>query len=116
MRHEFPKTEPRVKVEIIGVAADFKEATETIPLYLNPVQAGFPTPTGDDVDQWLNLHKHLVKHEAATFFLRASGNSMINAGIHDGDLLRLCTIKTFTLSHHLIKILGIGRVARLMYF
>ena len=87
MIHEFPKTEPKVKVEILGAAADFKEATETIPLYLNPVQAGFPTPSGDDVDQRLNLHKHLVKHEAATFFLRASGNSMINVGIHDGDLL-----------------------------
>lgn len=87
MIHEFPKTEPKLKVEIVGAAADFKDATETIPLYLNPVQAGFPTPTDDDVDSRLNLHEHLVRHKSATFFLRASGQSMINAGIHDGDLL-----------------------------
>ncbi len=35
----------------------------------------------------LDLHEHLVRHKSATFFLCASGQSMINAGIFDGDLL-----------------------------
>lgn len=35
----------------------------------------------------LDLHKHLVRNEAATFFLRAHGESMLGAGIHDGELL-----------------------------
>lgn len=35
----------------------------------------------------LDLHRHLVRNEAATFFLRAHGESMLGAGIHDGDLL-----------------------------
>ncbi|MCR4667629.1 MAG: translesion error-prone DNA polymerase V autoproteolytic subunit [Desulfovibrio sp.] len=87
MIHSFQQTEPEVKVEFLGTAVELKDITETLPIYLNPVQAGFPTPAGDDVDERLNLHTHLVKHESATFFLRASGNSMINAGIHDGDLL-----------------------------
>ena len=57
------------------------------PLYLSPVQAGFPSPAEDCMDQPLDLHEHLVRHKSATFFLRASGQSMINAGIFDGDLL-----------------------------
>lgn len=58
-----------------------------IPLYLSPVEAGFPSPAEDYVEQRLDLHRHLVRNEAATFFLHASGESMTGAGIHDGDLL-----------------------------
>ena len=57
------------------------------PLYLSPVQAGFPSPAEDCMDQPLNLHEHLVRNKFSTFFLRVSGQSMINAGIFDGDLL-----------------------------
>lgn len=39
------------------------------------------------MDTKLDLHEHLVRNEAATFFLRAHGESMLGAGIHDGDLL-----------------------------
>ncbi len=62
-------------------------AERGIPLYLTPVAAGFPSPADDYVEQSLDLHAHLVRNPAATFFLRAQGQSMINAGIHDGDLL-----------------------------
>lgn len=57
------------------------------PVLLSPVSAGFPSPAEEYTDQNLNLHEHLVRNEAATFFVRASGDSMIDAGIHDGDLL-----------------------------
>ena len=57
------------------------------PLYLSPVAAGFPSPAEDYVDRTLDLHEHLAPNHAATFFVRASGESMIRAGIHDGDLL-----------------------------
>ena len=48
---------------------------------------GFPSPADDHMDTKLDLNEHLVKHPAATFFVRVTGDSMINAGIHDGDLL-----------------------------
>jgi DNA polymerase V len=57
------------------------------PLYLSAVAAGFPSPADDYVDRKLDLHEHLVKNHAATFFLRAAGDSMKDAGILDGDLL-----------------------------
>ncbi|MDR3361677.1 MAG: translesion error-prone DNA polymerase V autoproteolytic subunit [Desulfovibrio sp.] len=57
------------------------------PLFLSPVAAGFPSPAEGHLDRRLDLHEHLVKNHAATYFVRASGDSMINAGIHPGDLL-----------------------------
>ncbi|MCA9392368.1 translesion error-prone DNA polymerase V autoproteolytic subunit [candidate division WWE3 bacterium] len=57
------------------------------PLYLTPVQAGFPSPADDFIDTHLDLNEHLIRHPAATFFVRAEGNSMIYAGIQSGDIL-----------------------------
>ncbi len=58
-----------------------------VSLYLAKVQAGFPSPADDYVDKRLDLNEHLIKHEAATFYCRVSGNSMEGVGIFDGDLL-----------------------------
>ena len=58
-----------------------------VPLYLTPVVAGFPSPAEDYIEGKLDLNKYLIKHPAATFFVRVSGDSMIGAGIHPGDIL-----------------------------
>ncbi len=58
-----------------------------IPLYLSAVQAGFPSPADDYIESKLDLNTHLIKHPAATFFVRAQGDSMIQAGIQSGDML-----------------------------
>ncbi len=75
-----------MKATIIGQSSDLPEE-HVQPLYLSLVQAGFPSPAEEYMDGPLDLHEHLVRHKSATFFLRACGMSMINAGIHDGDLL-----------------------------
>ena len=57
-------------------------------LFLYPeINAGFPSPADDHTDIELDLNEHLIKHPSATFYVYARGNSMINAGIYDGDLL-----------------------------
>lgn len=58
-----------------------------IPLFLGAVEAGFPSPADDYMEGRLDLNTHLVKHPAATFFVRVTGDSMLGAGIHPGDLL-----------------------------
>jgi DNA polymerase V len=58
-----------------------------IPLYETLVSAGFPSPAEDAIDQALDLNQLLIRHPAATFFLKVSGDSMINAGIHPNDIL-----------------------------
>lgn len=63
------------------------KAPNLIPLYGCSVRAGFPSPADDYIEDHLNLNDYLIKHPEATFFVRALGESMINAGIHSGDLL-----------------------------
>lgn len=60
---------------------------QKLPLYLSPVAAGFPSPAEDYLEKALDLNEHLVPHPAATFFVRVKGDSMIQAGIHDQDIL-----------------------------
>jgi DNA polymerase V len=57
------------------------------PFFSVSVTAGFPSPADDHVDKNLDLNDYLIKHPAATFFVRATGDSMIDDGIHEGDLL-----------------------------
>jgi DNA polymerase V len=51
------------------------------------VSAGFPSPADDYLELKLDLNKHLIKHPTATFYIKVKGNSMLNAGINDGDML-----------------------------
>ena len=53
-----------------------------------PWYRGWGRVTADDyIDAQINLHELIVRNVASTFFLRASGDSMLGVGIHDGDLL-----------------------------
>jgi len=56
-------------------------------LYMIPVAAGFPSPVEDYIEGQLDLNQYLIKHPAATFFVRVAGDSMIGAGIHSTDIL-----------------------------
>ncbi len=58
-----------------------------LPLAGSFVAAGFPSPADDYVEKSLDLNEYLVRNAAATFFVRVSGDSMIGAGIHHGDIL-----------------------------
>ena len=52
-----------------------------IPLVLSQVSAGFPSPADDYIETSIDLNKELIRHPFATFYVRASGDSMIEAGI-----------------------------------
>ena len=58
-----------------------------IPLFGGKVAAGFPSPADDYVEKNLDLNELLVQKPAATFFVRAQGESMLGAGIHPNDIL-----------------------------
>lgn len=58
-----------------------------IPYLLEAVQAGFPSPAQDYVESTLDLNELCIKHPAATYFVRASGDSMTGAGINHNDIL-----------------------------
>jgi DNA polymerase V len=83
------KTKPvRIPESMVEQVLDFVVSKgHQLPLYGSSVQAGFPSPADDYIEGKLDLNTHLVKHPAATFFVRASGESMVNAGIYPGDIL-----------------------------
>jgi DNA polymerase V len=58
-----------------------------LPLATVPVAAGFPSPADDYLEGRLDLNEYFIRHPAATFYVRVSGDSMRGAGIFDGDLL-----------------------------
>ena len=58
-----------------------------IPLFSGKVSAGFPSPADDYIEKNLDLNELLVQKPAATFFVRAQGESMLGAGIHPNDIL-----------------------------
>ena len=51
------------------------------------ISAGFPSPADDFKEVRISLDKELVKNKEATFYAKVSGDSMVGAGLDDGDLL-----------------------------
>ena len=58
-----------------------------LPLHLNKVGAGFPSPATDYVEDEIDLNVHLIKNMPSTFLIRVQGKSMNNVKISNGDLL-----------------------------
>lgn len=58
-----------------------------LPCFEAGVSAGFPSVATDHMEHPLDLNAHMIRHPAATFFVRVRGDSMQGAGIDDGDLL-----------------------------
>lgn len=109
--YQEPTTVMRVPVSEAGAIRDFlsalvqkrrKEASDNVagmveledvrksvslPLYTTKVAAGFPSPAEDHVERRLDPTDYLVQNDSATFFVRVKGESMIDAGIFDSDVL-----------------------------
>lgn len=59
----------------------------SLPLFTSKVAAGFPSPAEDHVEKRIQPNSFLIENENATFCLRVKGDSMIEAGIFDNDVL-----------------------------
>ena len=59
----------------------------TLPLFLERVPAGFPSPAADYIEDRINLNSALIRHPESTYLLRVEGSSMIDANIFDGDVV-----------------------------
>lgn len=82
MVHNPPDSNNKLEFFIPDVSQELK-----LPLVDAFINAGFPSPADDYLDQKLDLNHLLIKNPSSTFFARVRGNSMIDAGIHDGDIL-----------------------------
>ena len=66
--------------------ADNSQGIE-LPFFDTKVQAGFPSPAEDHLEQRLDLNTLVIENPSATFFVRVAGESMKDVGIDDGDVL-----------------------------
>lgn len=80
----------RVRVPA-SMVAEIKQFALTrgfkLPLYSNRVQAGYATAAEDHIEDRIDLNSYIVRSPEDTFLVHAAGDSMIDAGIRDGDLL-----------------------------
>ncbi len=58
-----------------------------ITLFSHKVPAGFPSPADDHAEKRLDLNEYLIDQSESTFFVRIKGDSMIDAGILDNDIV-----------------------------
>ena len=72
-------------VEKIGKSGEFEQLGT--PIFSDAVPAGFPSPATDYCERKLDLNELCIKKPAATYFVRAEGDSMIEAGIFPGDVI-----------------------------
>ena len=63
------------------------ESELKIPFIKEGVSAGFPSPAADFMETNIDLNKELSENQLATFYIKVKGNSMIDAGINDKDVL-----------------------------
>ncbi|PID63589.1 MAG: DNA polymerase V [Gammaproteobacteria bacterium] len=87
-----PKGEETKVMRIpVGKIRDVMEVIEgesyDIPLFSGKVQAGVPEMADDSVEGTVNLNNLLIPNPSKTFFVRATGESMIDVGIHSNDML-----------------------------
>lgn len=74
-------------IEISQVKPVEDEQTSGLQFFETRVQAGFPSPAQGEYADSIDLNRALITNPAATFCARVIGNSMVDAGINEGDLL-----------------------------
>lgn len=77
----------KMDASIVAVYGCDQKTKVARPLFSCGVSAGFPSPADDYIDRMLDLNELLVKHPAATYFVRVAGDSMVGAGISHDDIL-----------------------------
>ncbi|MFD3004083.1 LexA family protein [Pontibacter toksunensis] len=65
---------------------DYLESIE-IPLLASYISAGFPSPADDYLEDRIDIFKHIIQNPTSTYMMRVKGSSMVDANIHEGDIL-----------------------------
>lgn len=73
------------KIKLTLYSADLS-AELSLPFAELGIKAGFPSPAQDYLAESIDLNRELIRHKETTFYARVTGDSMIHAGIYDGDL------------------------------
>lgn len=88
LKHGMLEKDPKGRIKIIDMQEE--EGNVHVPLALSlfgPIHAGFAAPAEEQTSETITIEDYIVQDRANTFLLRVKGDSMINAGIHEGDLV-----------------------------
>ena len=80
------KKDPKGRIKIMEQPLVDGSAPMTLPLF-GPIAAGFAAPVEEQAEETITIEDYLVRDKSSTFLLRVKGDSMIDAGIHEGDLV-----------------------------
>lgn len=78
---------PVLMMAAIARLTGSNQSLACVPLFGDGVSCGFPSPAQDYVEKRLSLDDLCIRYPESTYLVRAEGDSMLNAGIKDGDLL-----------------------------
>ncbi|MBU0767065.1 transcriptional repressor LexA [Patescibacteria group bacterium] len=79
--------DPKGRIKIIDlIPADDRPEPMVLPLF-GPISAGVAATAEEQAEEMLTLDNYIVGDKDSTFLLRVKGDSMIEAGIHEGDLV-----------------------------
>lgn len=79
--------DPKGRIKIIEILMEEGTAPPLMLPLFGPISAGFAAPVEEQAEEMISLDDYLVGNRAATFLLRVKGDSMIDAGIQEGDLV-----------------------------
>ncbi len=82
-----PLRVPKSRIEEVKAFLTSGASPYTLPFYSSTVRAGTPTAADDHIEDHIDLNAHFTKATGSTFLVKASGDSMIDAHILDGDML-----------------------------
>ncbi len=74
-------------MKVVEISQPEGDSIQLFPAFLSGVQAGFPSPADDYIENRLNINDLVIDHPASTFFVRVEGESMKDANIQSGDIL-----------------------------
>jgi repressor LexA len=86
VRQGFLEKDPKGRIKILELQGEGTSVSLTLPLF-GPISAGFAAPAEEQAEELITLDDYLVRDRSSTFLLRVRGDSMINAGIHHGDMV-----------------------------
>lgn len=75
------------QLEIVGQSVSENAKVISLPLYLDRIFAGFPSPADDYIEAELDLNRYMIRNPPDTFMVRVTNDALSGAGILDGDVL-----------------------------
>lgn len=85
----------RIPLSLLGDVCQYvKNRGYKVPLYASKIPAGIPTPLEDHLEDTIDVNELIIKDPDCTYLVRVTGNSMIDAGIREDDVLVVDTGKT----------------------